>query len=184
MNIITSHRYTAVPASWIPNSVNYVAVNADVMEVYVANSQGVPRRVLNEEDVQVLIDAAVAQAGGVTEVADIAARDALTPDGVIQVYVSDAQGDPTVDSGGAFYLYRPSDSSWKKTGEDESLDLVLNWDSIQGGPSSTPAAIDAAVGNSHVHANKTEIDQISQNAEGEPLYAGQLIRPHWATEAW
>ena len=184
MNIITSHRYTAVPASWIPNSVNYVAVNADVMEVYVANAQGEARRGLNEGDVHVLINAAVAQARGVNEVADIAARDDLTPDSVIEVYVADAQDDPTVNSGGAFYLYRPSTSTWKKVGEDESLDLVLNWDSIQGGPSSTPAAIDEAVGRAHTHANKTELDNISQDADGQPLYSGQLIRAHWATENW
>ena len=71
-------------------------------------------------------------------VANIAARNALT--GLfagLNVYVTDATGDSTVSSGGAYYLY--NGSSWIKTAESESLDLVLSWANIQGKPTSLPA---------------------------------------------
>lgn len=71
-------------------------------------------------------------------VANIAARNALT--GLfagLNVYVTDASGDSTVNSGGAYYLY--DGTNWIKTGESESLDLVLSWANIQGKPSSLPA---------------------------------------------
>lgn len=184
MNLVSTNRYTTPPAAWIPRSVNYVAVSDGIMEVYVADANGVPRRIFNEDDVITLIDAAIAAAGGVQEVADIAARDALTPEGVVQVYVRDAADDLSVGSGGAFYLYRPSDMTWKKTGEEESLDLVLEWDSISGRPNSSPAAIDNAVGNSHAHSNMTELDKIGEDADGEPTYSGSRVRHVWGVEAW
>lgn len=70
--------------------------------------------------------------------ANIAARNAMT--GLfagLNVYVTDATADPTVSSGGAYYLY--DGTNWIKTGESESLDLVLQWANIQGRPSTLPA---------------------------------------------
>ena len=57
-------------------------------------------------------------------VADIAARDALT--GLVasdEVYVIDASGDPTVDSGGAKYIW--DGTQYLKQAEDESFDVVI-----------------------------------------------------------
>lgn len=71
-------------------------------------------------------------------VANIAARNALT--GLfagLNVYVTDATGDSTVSSGGAFYLY--DGTNWIKTGEAESMDVVLQWANVQGKPSALPA---------------------------------------------
>lgn len=71
-------------------------------------------------------------------VANIAARNAMT--GLfagLSVYVTDATGDTTVNSGGAYYLY--NGTGWIKTAEAESLDLVLQWANIQGAPTSMPA---------------------------------------------
>lgn len=71
-------------------------------------------------------------------VADIAARNAMT--GLfagLSVFVTDATGDTTVASGGAFYLY--NGTAWIKTAESESMDLVLQWANIQGKPDSMPA---------------------------------------------
>lgn len=65
--------------------------------------------------------------------ANIAARNAMT--GLfagLNVYVTDATGDSTVTSGGAYYLYDGKD--WIKTGESESMDMVLKWANIQGKP--------------------------------------------------
>lgn len=46
---------------------------------------------------------------------DIDARNALNPTTNIQVYVVDASADPLITSGGAFYIYQTSDSSWLLT---------------------------------------------------------------------
>lgn len=50
----------------------------------------------------------------------------------LRVYVKDATADSTVKSGGADYLY--DGSTWIKTGEAESLDLVLSWDNVSDKP--------------------------------------------------
>lgn len=44
-------------------------------------------------------------------------------------------------------------SGWQKIAEAESLDVVVNWDSIQGKPSSSVANIDSAVEQMHTHNN-------------------------------
>lgn len=71
---------------------------------------------------------------------NITARDAITDKFAnLRVYVKDATADSTVQSGGADYLY--DGTTWIKTGETESLDLVLNWDNVGGKPSNyTPSA--------------------------------------------
>ena len=117
-------------------------------------------------------------------VTDIAARNALAPTKALYVYVENATGDPTVASGGATYLYKTSNSAWIKVSEAESLDVTLNWSSIVGRPSSSAAAIDAAVGASHTHANKTQLDLIGQNAQGEMTYNGTQVKTEWASASW
>ena len=70
----------------------------------------------------------------------IADRDAITDKFEnLRVYVKDATADSTVKSGGADYLY--DGSSWIKTSEAESLDLVLSWDNVSDVPTDyTPSA--------------------------------------------
>ena len=84
----------------------------------------------------------------------------------LQVYVKDATADPTVSKGGADYLY--DGTEWIKTGEAESLDVVLSWSNVLEKPTEfkpikhasthakggtdviTPISIDAADRN-HIH---------------------------------
>ena len=84
----------------------------------------------------------------------------------LQVYVKDATADHTVSKGGADYLY--DGTGWIKTGEAESLDVVLSWDNVLEKPTEfnpikhasthakggsdviTPLSIDAADRN-HTH---------------------------------
>ena len=62
-------------------------------------------------------------------------------------YVTDASGDPTVNSG--FAVYRYSNGIFTKIYEGEMMDpdlgMVLEWSKIVNGPASTPTDIDAAV---------------------------------------
>ena len=66
-------------------------------------------------------------------VEDIAGRDALVDKFIgLSVYVKDATADATVAKGGAYYIY--DGSAFVKTAEAESLDVVMNWNAIEGKP--------------------------------------------------
>jgi hypothetical protein len=70
-------------------------------------------------------------------VANIAVRNAITEpelyDG-LRVRVLDATGDPTVSSGWAEYSYDVANTTWIKTGEKESIDVVLDFANVQNVP--------------------------------------------------
>lgn len=93
------------------------------------------------------------------------------------VMVTDASEDPTVESGWAIYrrLTNAIDltdlASWQKIAEKESLDVVVSWDNLKDKPTSTVSAIDAAVTNSHTHANKAVLDKLSEQ-DGVLCYDG------------
>lgn len=178
---------TALPGTLQAHSIYLVAPAArpDYVEVYVTGTTGsVVKRVIDVADVQSLIDASLSGMGGLAVVDDIAARNALTPTANVMVYVVDATGDATVASGGATYIYRLSNSTWIKISEAENLDVSLNWTSIVGRPSSSAAAIDTAVANSHTHANKTQLDKIGEDGNGQLTYNGSKPTIDWNSTGW
>lgn len=105
---------------------------------------------------------------------DIAARDAL--EGVQKgelCWVKDAAADETVAKGAAQYIY--DGSAWFKLTEAESLDLVLQWSSIQG-----KEAVEAAMAKAHDHTNRELLETISADetsvtVNGKKLYVGRHI---------
>ena len=176
---------TAVPSTWVANSVYFIqAVGSAYMEIYTTSNTAVPKRLINESDITSLIAAGITASQELKIVADIAARNALNPTNTISVYVTDATGDTTVKAGGAYYLYNTSNSTWIKTSEAESLDVVLSWNSIEGRPTSTPEQIDTAVANSHTHANKTQLDKIGEDLNGNLTYNGVLPYTGWESTNW
>lgn len=184
-------KLTTVPSlPCAPNAVFFVAPTSkpNYIEIYVSNSAGTAlKRLLTDTDIQALIDASISGlAGEMPIVADIAARNALSPTKNTQVLVLDATGDSTVASGAATYLYRFSTTSWIKLSEAESLDLILQWTNIQGKPTSSPSAIDTAVDNSHVHnGNLTQLNKIGENANELFTYNNALPKIGWeGTIAW
>lgn len=176
---------TAVPS--VPttsNTIFYVAPtgNTTYVEVYVSNAAGdAVRRVINENDVKALISTQISGLNKMQIVADITARNALT-DKTTLVYVKNATGDATVKSGGASYIYDSSASAWVKISEFESMDITLDWNNLQNKPNSTPANIDNAVANSHTHANKTQLDDISE-LNDKLAYKGAYIQTT-INDAW
>lgn len=168
---------TALPGSLTANSIYLVtASNSNYVEIYVTDNTGTAsRRVPTEADINSLITAALAGISAVEVVADIAARDALAPSKNTQVLVLDASADATVDSGAATYIWDNANTAWVKISEAESLDVVLEWSSIQNGPTSSPAQIDAAVTNSHTHTNKTQLDKINEDGDGFMTYDGDSL---------
>lgn len=166
-------RVTAIPGTLAANTIYMVSVGVDKVELYVTGNTATARRILNQDDIQDLIDAAVAGLGSVTVVQNINERNALVLTQNTQVLVIDATGDPTVASGSATYIYRASNSTFVKISEAESLDVALSWANLTGKPTSSPAQIDAAVTASHSHTNKTQLDLIGQSASGDITYNGR-----------
>ncbi|MFW6007979.1 MAG: hypothetical protein ACOCP8_01830 [archaeon] len=69
----------------------------------------------------------------------------------IHIFVTDASDDPTVDSGGAEYIW--SDTEFIKISETESMDLIINWSDVADKPNSSTTNIDDAVDKRHSHSN-------------------------------
>lgn len=180
---------TALPPTLEADAFYYIE-NGAYAESYVTNNAGVAKMIGNS----VMINALVAQAlanwsGGSNQLliaADIAARDALaaTADANLMVLVVDASGDPTVTSGSALYAYDFNATTWYKLAEYESMDVVVQWGDIQGGPVSLPAAIDTAVSQAHSHSNKTVLDKLSEDVSGDLLYGGAALKTQWETKDW
>lgn len=189
MENIKIFRETVLPGSLEPAAIYFIAPagSPTLLEIIVTDAAGTSaRHVINKSDIQDLIDASMASAGvsNAVFVADIAARDALTPSSNIFAYVTDATGDGTVASGGATYLYNTNASAWVKISEWESMDFSVAWANIQNKPASTVADIDDAVSKRHTHANKTQLDQIGENANGDLTYNGAQPHVAWDSVAW
>lgn len=185
MSAFKIFKETTLPSTLSPHAIYLVspASNSNYVELYVTDSNGAARRHFNESDARTLVQNLMSGVGKLTVVNDIAARDALkNVENGNEVYVINASADSTVSSGGARYLRQGT--SWIKTAETESMDLVLNWNNIIGKPSSTPAKIDAAVTASHTHANKTKLDKIGEDSDGNLTYAGNPVATAWSITNW
>lgn len=185
-----THRVIELPAVLEAYAVYFVAPagTADYVEIYVTSSDGTSaRRVINEQDVNTLVEQKLAGTDEIYVVDTIADRLTVDTDKSRYVYVVDASEDSTVTSGGASYLYNTVTEDWVKISESESMDLVLNWNSIIGGPTSTPAQIDEAVAAKHTHVNKNALDKVGEDAVGNFTYGGVAVSggiTQWATTNW
>lgn len=179
-------KVATLPGTLQPDSFYFVE-NGSYSESYLTNGAGVARSIGNSAMINALINEALASLPGtgapILFVADIAARDALEPEGAIFVLVQDASADPTVESGAALYAWNPATSAWLKVAEYESMDVEINWDAINGRPTSTPAQIDTAVSQAHTHVNKSTLDKFSEES-GLVRFGGQPIPAEWNGAAW
>lgn len=148
----------------------YFVLNGNFCETYLTDSAGVAKLVGNSS---MITQVAGTGQQEVLLAADITARDALSLSANATVYVQDASADATVDSGGAFYFWDNAGTQWIKLAEFESMDVTINWSDITGAPSSTPAAIDQAVTDSHTHANKAILDGITSVGSGAIITAAE-----------
>jgi len=180
-------RETVLPSSLEPYALYLVAPPSkpDYIELYATDSTGsATRKIIDQEDIENLINNALANISSLEVVADIAERDALNPISNTHVYVLDASADPTVNGGSASYIYQHSTNTWYKYSESESLDLNLTWDKIIGRPTSTPTQIDNAIENSHNHSNKTQLDKIDEDIDGNFIYNGKMPVIEWSSVEW
>lgn len=184
-----THRVTELPASLEAYSVYYVAPagTTDYVEIYVSSADGLTaRRVINEADVRTLISEEMSGLAEIHVYDTITARDEAGVTESQFAFVVDASEDETVSAGGASYVYNKTAATWVKTSESESMDLIFNWDKIVGKPTSTASAIDDAVIKSHTHINKTSLDKIGQDVDGNLTYDGKTIAgsTQWTTTNW
>lgn len=147
---------TGVPHAW------YLVLDGSNCETYVTDASGNFKRVGNSLMINELIIQALDQLNTTEVVNNITDRNNLTLSSNTLVYVIDATGDTTVNSGAALYIYRHSTTSFHKIAEYESVDLNITWGSISGKPTSSPTQIDQAVTDSHTHTNKTILDNIQE----------------------
>lgn len=178
-------RETALPSTLQAYAMYLIAPTdkADYVELYVTDSTGRARRHFNEADVRTLIAQELTTVNQLTVVSDINARNAIpSPKESQEVYVINASADTTVNSGGAKYLYH--NNQWLKIAETESMDLNLLWSAIEGKPNSSPTQIDAAVAAQHTHTNKTQLDKIAEDAEGNMTYGGKSVATSWSSTGW
>lgn len=113
-------------------------------------------------------------------VENIAERDALT--GIIpgdRCVVLDATADPGVGKGGAEYIWMPAKGDaapyWRKTSEEESQDVVLRWDLVEGRPAQPVERIDAAALLAHEHKNKCVLDSLGKDESGRLTIGGTPV---------
>jgi hypothetical protein len=186
MAILKVHKTTTVPGTLEADSIYFVSSGTPYVQIYVTDSTGAARRLMDEARVDEKISAALAAAGsGASLVDDIAERDAIaTPFDGQTALVFDASADATVTSGSATYVYRQSTTAWVKISESESMDLTLSWANITGRPTSAVADIDDAVSKRHTHANMTQLNQIGDDGNGNMTYNGNLPKIAWGTAAW
>lgn len=188
MALVKFNKVTVLPGTLDANTFYFVE-NGTFAESYITDNEGNARSVGNSAMINALINDALAgwsgNASSLEIVADIAARDALvaTLDVNAMILVIDASADTTVTSGSALYAYGASNTTVYKLAEYESMDVVLQWSSIVGGPSSTPAQIDDAVSLRHNHANKSTLDKLGADADGL-TYDGAGVYSPWATANW
>ena len=186
MATVQIFRETALPGMLQANSIYFIAPAAkpDYVEVYITGtSAATVKRVIDEDDVNALISTAISGLSSIQVVADITARNAIEPKyNGLYALVLDATGDVTVGSGAASYIYNAS--AWIKVHEYESLDLSFTWAALQNKPSSSVADIDDAVAKKHTHANKTQLDKINEDGNGNFTYNDALPKIAWATTGW
>ena len=184
---VNIYRETALPGTLQANSVYLIAPagSPNYVEMYVTGtSAATVKRIINEDDIQAMISASLAGLSGLDIVADIAARNALTPSNGSMALVLDATGDTSVQTGAAMYVYQLATTTWIKVSEYESMDLVLEWSAIQNKPTSAVADIDDAVSKRHNHSNKTQLDKIGEDGDGLLTYNGLLPKIAWDSTSW
>lgn len=104
-------------------------------------------------------------------VANIAERDAIPNRFAgMTVLVLNASADPQVGTGSAEYRWTGS-TWWRNTA---TTTVVLDWNNITGKPNATPANIDLAVSNSHVHANLLTLMGLGED-NGNLTYKGKPV---------
>jgi len=175
---ITPYVYNTLPATLVAHGLYFISdpIEANKMEIYLADMTGTTaRRIPTNADIQAEIANALAAENNIDYQVDYTAMQSATYATNSLVYVQDATADPTVDSGAALYFYNKAQDTFYKAAEFESMDLVINWATLQDKPVSPVADIDDAVNKRHTHANLSSLDQLTVNGDGDLVVGTTVI---------
>lgn len=187
MSKFTITRVTSLPSVISPSTMYVLKTpTSEVAEVYFSNKTGsvlVPG--ITEQFISDKFSSLLATGMGQIEIVDnINDRNRVTKNGNSLIMVIDATGDEFESTGTVLYLYRANNNSYFRISSfDENQDSIgkttpvgqVWWNTIQGGPTSTPDAIDQAVGVSHVHGNKDSLDRIGVTNNGVLTVDGKVF---------
>ncbi len=148
---LSFYKVNALPGSPVADAVYFVA-NSGIAETYVTDSSGTAKQVGNSAMIEAKIAAALADHDETVVVADITARDALSPAKNLTVWVLDASDDGTVTSGAALYLYQETGDTWHKLAEAEAMDI-----------------------SGHSHSNLTQLDKVGEDGDGDLTYDSEPV---------
>lgn len=186
MNLLRIERVLSLPETLEPSTM-YIArsEHEGLVEVHFTNLDGSSsRKVIGKTEIESMVNTAIAGFNNILIATNIADRNSMTLERNSLVLVLDATGDEGVSNGAALYIYNYLESEFIKVSEFESLDLNLTWDNIQDKPNSSPAQIDAAVDNSHMHENMSSLQKIGEDGQGNLTYNGSGINANVTISDW
>jgi CheY-like chemotaxis protein len=186
MSVMNIYRVNTLPVSREASAMYIVKASAAThAEVHFTNADGTEtRRLIDAADVQAMIDASISGMSNIEVVNTIAERDALAPTKNTFVLVLTATDDPSVSVGSALYMYVVALTTWQKITEYESLDVVLDWNTLANRPTSAVADIDDAVSKKHAHSNLSTLNKFGEDGGGALTFNGTAIGANMAVSEW
>ena len=179
MSVLTIVRVNQLPNPLAGNTIYITKADAaDIAQIHFTNNDGSEvRHLLGLEEVYSIAQSQV-QANSLFYVAPtLTGMLGLSPQKTAMIYVIDASTAENQNAGAAWYLYDAQTSTHTKLNVGSA-----NWGDVQGRPQSGVDAIDAAVQNSHAHANLSVLDRFSQNENGAVCFDGKPIVTYGAME--
>lgn len=156
MTALAFHKVTSLPGEPAANAFYFVE-NGTYAEAYLTDDEGTAKAIGNSSMITAVSSAAAVSESSV--VADITARDALTPNTADLVYVVDASADSNVSSGAALYVY--DGDSWERIAEFESLDFTVGAGSITATELASDAVTTAKINDGAVTTDKLGADAVT-----------------------
>lgn len=169
-------RRTSKPAveDVVPKALYFIrAVQGGPVAIFMSDADGALHPCFDDAKVAAAIAQGTQSFGEMLVVANVDERDSLGLTHNAVVFVQNATGDPAISSGGAFYFFMKSAGVFVLLTKADSLHPL--WSDITGRPTSSAAAIDAAVNKSHTHANVTVLDGLNDQA-GKLYYKGSALK--------
>lgn len=169
-------RVTSEPTELVANTIYLIQDGASDLAITVVGTTAASvRRTVARSAISTMISNAIAGLDNLSEalvVANITARDALTPAHNVFCLVKDATGDVTVAAGAALYFYEFATETWIKLSEYESMDVVIPNQEILEDLSDDNGSL--AYGGQVVTPNRAILAALSDSS-GELQYNGQPI---------